>query len=221
MYERQSNGIVIGVVSSLKDETGLRRVRVKYPHLGDDQESDWARIAAPMAGKGRGCFFRPELEDEVLVAFEHGDPRRPYVIGALWSEPDEPPPDDDKQEENNWRFIRSRSGHVIKLNDTAGAETIELIDKDERRKLIIDSAGKKIQILCEEGDVEVLVKSGNVSITAESGDVAVKAVNVTVEAQQSLKLSAGAAVEISGKGGVKVDGSPGMVEVKGSLIKLN
>jgi uncharacterized protein involved in type VI secretion and phage assembly len=220
MNPHESNGIVIGLVTSLKDETGLRRVKVSYPHLGDGIESTWARIATPMAGNKRGCFFRPEVNDEVLVAFEHGDPRRPYIIGALWSEPDAPPPDDGKQEENNWRFIRSRSGHVFKLNDTKDAETIELIDKDEQRMLIIDSPKGKIQIICLKGDVEILVKSGHVQITAESGNVNVKAVNVAIKADQKLSLSAGSTVEIDGKAGVKISSSA-QVEVQGSLIKLN
>src|SRR5215212_313772 len=102
--EKTTNGIVIGLVIDLKDEENIGRVKVKYPHL-EDQPSDWARLASPMAGNKRGTFFRPEVGDEVLVAFEHGEPRRPYIIGALWSKVDPPPPDDGDTEKNNWRFI--------------------------------------------------------------------------------------------------------------------
>src|SRR5690242_926559 len=105
----QVNGIVIGLVKDLEDPQNLGRVRVTFPYL-DDQLSDWARLVTPMAGKDRGVFFRPEVGDEVLVAFELGDVRRPYVLGALWSTTDTPPPDDGKAKDNNWRFIKSRKG---------------------------------------------------------------------------------------------------------------
>ena len=84
MGGQQVNGIVIGLVTDLADPENLGRVRARYPYLGDEI-SDWARLVTPMAGKDRGVFFRPEVGDEVLVAFELGDVRRPYVLGSLWS----------------------------------------------------------------------------------------------------------------------------------------
>ena len=78
-------GVVTGVVTNNKDPDKLGRVKVRFPWLSDTDESWWARVASPMAGKDRGVFFLPEVDDEVLVAFEHGDPRFPYVIGALWN----------------------------------------------------------------------------------------------------------------------------------------
>lgn len=172
MIEARSNGVVIGIVSDLEDDLGLGRIKVTYPHLGN-AESDWARLAVPMAGAERGTFFRPEREDEVLVAFEHGDPRRPYILGSLWSQADPPPPDDGKPKENNLRFIQSRSGHIFLLDDTPGKEKIALIDKDGKRRVVIDSGQQKIQVQCE---------LGNVEIEAPAGDVTVKASNITLEA---------------------------------------
>jgi uncharacterized protein involved in type VI secretion and phage assembly len=192
--ERTSNGIVIGLVIDLKDEENIGRVKVRYPHL-EDQPSDWARIAAPMAGGGRGAFFRPEVGDEVLVAFEHGEPRRPYIIGALWSKADPPPPDDGNAEKNNWRFIQSRSGHIILLDDTQGKEKIVIVDKDNKRKVVIDSANSKIEVICDQGDVEV---------KAAAGDVKVEAVNVSVKATAELKLEA-----------------TGNVTIKGAMVNIN
>ena len=181
------NGIIIGIVDDLKDPENLGRVRVTYPVL-EDQLSDWARLVSLMAGKERGAFFRPEVGDEVLVAFEQGDPRRPYILGGVWSTPDPPPPDDGKPEENNWRFFRSRSGHVFKLDDTQGAERVEIIDKDETHKIIIDTAGDKIQILCDSGDVEVTA----------AGKVDVKAAEVIVKADGAMTLEAGGTMTIKG-----------------------
>lgn len=192
--ERTSNGIVIGLVIDLKDEENIGRVKVKYPHL-EDQPSDWARLAVPMAGKKRGTFFRPEVGDEVLVAFEHGEPRRPYIIGALWSKADPPPEDDGDTEKNNWRFIESRSGHMILLDDTQGKERIVFIDKDNLRKVVIDSANSKIEVICEQGNVEV---------KAAAGDVKVEAINVSVKATAELKLEA-----------------IGNVTIKGAMVNIN
>jgi uncharacterized protein involved in type VI secretion and phage assembly len=188
MAERGSNGIVIGIVADLKDPAGLGRVRVRYPYL-DNQMSDWARLAATMAGNGRGTFFRPEVDDEVLVAFENGDPRRPYVLGSLWSQADPPPEDEGSAADNNWRFIQSRSGHIILLDDTAGSEKIELIDKDGLRRVKIDSANGKIEVTCTQGDVKV---------SAGTGEVRIEALTVVIEAQASLTLKSNGPTTIEG-----------------------
>lgn len=184
----RSNGVVIGVVADLDDPDRLGRVRVQFPHLRNAL-SDWARVVTPMAGSGRGFYWRPEKGDEMLVLFEHGDPTRPYVIGGLWSVAQKPPPDDGKHPDNNWRFIRSRSGHVIKLDDTDGKERIEIIDKDGSRKIVIDSANGKIQVTCDQGDVEVKAGSGTVSIEATT---------VKVKASGSMSLEAGGELTIKG-----------------------
>lgn len=194
MGRRQGNGIVIGIVIDLEDPDNLGRVRVRYPHL-EDQESTWARTVSLMAGPERGAFFRPEVEDEVLIGFEHNDPRRPYVLGAVWNQTDPPPADDNKPKANNWRFFKSRSGHVIKMNDTVGAETIEIIDKDEQRRIVIDSASGKIQVICDAGDVEINASAGKVVVQAQ--EVAIKATgNMSLEAAGTMTIS-GATVNIN------------------------
>lgn len=191
---QRENGILIGTVADLEDPDGLGRVRVKFPSLGD-QLSYWAKIAAPMAGNGRGLFFRPEVDDEVLVAFEMGEPRRPYVLGALWSKVDTPPPDDGNAKENNWRFIKSRSGHILKFDDTQGKERVEIIDKDQRHTIVIDSSGDKIQIICE---------SGNVEIKATAGKIQIEASEAEIKATGNMTLQAG-----------------GQMTIKGSVVNIN
>jgi uncharacterized protein involved in type VI secretion and phage assembly len=182
------NGIVVGIVESLDDPAGLARVQVRFPHL-DDELSNWARLSSPMAGSGRGMFFRPEVNDEVLIAFEQGDTRRPYVLGSLWSDVDKPPPDDGQTKKNNWRFIRSRSGHLIKLDDTEGSEKIEIVTNDGQRSIVFDSAAEKIRIVCQSGDVEVTASGGNVKIEAQ---------NVEVKASGDMNLEAGGTMNIKG-----------------------
>jgi uncharacterized protein involved in type VI secretion and phage assembly len=130
-----------------------------------------ARLATFMAGPDRGSFFVPEPEDEVLIAFEHNDPRRPYVIGALWSKVDQPPASGGDPEANNLRFIKSRSGAVIRFDDTQGAEKVEIIDKDAKHSITLDSAAKRIEVVTENGDVSVSAKAGTVSVEAATVDV--------------------------------------------------
>jgi uncharacterized protein involved in type VI secretion and phage assembly len=134
-------GVVIGVVSNTDDPDSLARVKVSYPWLGDDAESPWARVVTPMAGGDRGIVCRPEVGDEVLVAFEHGDMRFPYVIGAVWNGVDGPPQHRGADGDNNIRMIRSRSGHEILLDDTDGSEKITIVDSSESHKIEISSDG--------------------------------------------------------------------------------
>ena len=123
----------------------------------------------------------------MLVGFEFGDPRRPYIIGSVWSSADKPPPGaNDKPDENNLRFIRSRSGHIIRLDDTPGSERIEIIDKDGARRVVIDSPKGKIEVSCDRGDVDISAPSGTVTISAmnisikATGSVAIKGATVGI-----------------------------------------
>jgi phage baseplate assembly protein V len=185
---QQDNAIVVGIVADLDDPERLGRVRVTYPN-NDDQLSNWARIATPMAGHNRGFRFTPEVGDEVLVAHEQGDKRRPYVLGGLWSTADPPPPDDGDPAANNCRFIRSRSGHLVKLDDTARAEKIEIVDQSGQLHVVIDSAAKKIEVTADTGDIDV---------RAPVGTVTIEATTVKIKASATMDLEAGGALTING-----------------------
>lgn len=84
------NGVVIGLVTQVQPG----QVKVNFPWLDDQHESDWIRIATAMSGSDRGTFLMPELHDEVLVAFDQGNPRMPYIVGFLWNGQDQPPGQD-------------------------------------------------------------------------------------------------------------------------------
>ena len=191
---QRENGILIGTVVDIDDPEKLGRVKLKLPQY-DDQETTWARIASPMAGKNRGFFFRPEVFDEVLVGFENGDLRRAYVLGTLWSKVDPPPPRDGHEPQNNWRFVVSRSGHILKFDDTDGAEKIEIVDKSRNHKIVIDSANSKIQIICSSGDVEVSAPSGTFKVDAQTVDIKASG-QMSVQACGQLKIQ-GATVDIN------------------------
>lgn len=170
------DGVVVGIVTSNRDPDGMARVRVKFPWLSESDESWWARLAAPMAGGDRGVYFLPEVDDEVLVAFEHGDIRFPYVLGGLWNGKQAPPVKNDDGK-NNLRVIHSRSGHVIRLDDSDGSEKIEIIDKTGDNSIVIDSSSNKISI---KSDGDILLES--------QSKVVVKGSTIEIEASGELKL---------------------------------
>lgn len=188
------NGIVIGIVDSLDDTENLGRIKVRYPHL-NDQVSEWARLATPMGGKDRGLFFRPEKDDEVLVCHEQSDPTRPYIVGSLWSKVDPPPSDDGNKVDNNWRFFRSRAGHLLKFDDTSGSERIEIAGSDGKLTMVIDVSGKKIEIAASAGDVTVSAPAG------------------------TLKLE-GKVVEVTATTTMTLEGKTGMT-IKGQTVAIN
>lgn len=177
--------LVIGVVSQLHPSI-MGRVRVKFPHLGDI-ESDWCSVVTPMGGPERGFVMLPEVQDHVLVGFEHGDPLRGFILGAIWNQTQKIPAGDGQAQQNNLRFIRSRSGHVVRLDDTPGKEKIEIIDQSKQQFILIDSAANKIEIQTAKGDVAVQAKSGRVEVQA--AEITVKASgNITIEASGVLTL---------------------------------
>ena len=110
-------GAYPAVVSDIKDPDNQGRVKIRLPWSPDDAGYDlWARLATMMAGNKRGSWFIPEVGDEVLVMFEAGDPRRPYVIGMLWNGKDNPPESMDGAGKNNKKSIVSRNGIKITMD---------------------------------------------------------------------------------------------------------
>ena len=194
-------GVVVGIVTNNRDPENMHRVKVRFPWLSNDVESNWARVAAPMAGKDRGVYFLPEVDDEVLVAFEHGRVDHPYVLGCLWNGQDTAP-ENNNDGENNHRTIKSRSGHVVRLNDAAGSETIEIIDKSGNNKIVVNTADNSIAV---EAQADITIKSATGKLTMEAVGIEIKSqAGVSVQAMQSLDLKANA-----------------QVTVKGALIQLN
>jgi uncharacterized protein involved in type VI secretion and phage assembly len=188
-------GVVVGVVTNNRDPDSMHRVKVRFPWLDNDHESHWARIATAMAGSGRGSYFLPEVDDEVLVAFEHGSLEHPFVIGALWNGKDSAP-ENNSDGQNDNRTIKSRSGHVLRLCDSSGGERIDVIDKTGQNKIVITSADNKIAIQAQ-GDIEITSQTGKVKISGVSIEVTAMT-SVTVQAQTTLDATAGAEVNIKG-----------------------
>ena len=229
-------GVMPAIVTNLDDPEDRGRVKVKFPWMGDAVESFWARTASPMAGGTRGFFYLPEVNDEVLVAFENGDPEHPYVIGHLWNGIDKPPLAKAvavKQGKVVQRIIKSRLGHIILLDDSTDKTSMQFIDKTTKNSIVIDSMANKI-IITAEADIEATAK-GNIKATA-TGNIEAKATgNVKVEATGNLnaKATGTATVESTGSMTVKstasltLEGSmieikaSGIVKIQGSLVQIN
>lgn len=194
-------GIVVGVVTNNQDPDNMGRVKVKFPWLSDTDESYWARLATPMAGKDRGIYVLPEIDDEVLIAFEHGDVRFPYVLGALWNGQDTPP-EQNSDGKNNIRMIKSRSGHIIRLNDEEGKETIEIIDKSGKNSIAIDTANNAIAI----------TSNKDITLKATNGTIKLEAQKVEIKSSTDTKIEASAGMDIK---------ATGTMNVRGATINLN
>jgi uncharacterized protein involved in type VI secretion and phage assembly len=195
------HGVVVGVVTNNQDPEGMGRVKLRFPWLSDEDESQWARVAAPMAGKDRGAYFLPEVEDEVLVAFEHGDPRFPYVLGALWNGKDAPPAKNDDGK-NNVRVIKSRSGHVIRLTDEDGKEKIEIIDKTEKNSVVFDTANNTITVTADK----------DITLSASKGTIKLDAQKIELKSSADTKVESGAGMDVK---------ASGTMNIKGATVNIN
>lgn len=198
------SGVVIGIVTrNGGDEAKPGQVKVRFPRLSDSYESDWIRIAVPMAGNGRGTYFLPEVDDEVLVAFEQGQISSPYVIGALWNGQD-PPPETNADNKNNRRVIRSRSGQVLCFDDTEDGEKIEIHNQDGKNSVVIDMARNCISITAER---DILIES-------RDGQVMIKAKGITLTStSDAISVKSGSSMQLEAKGGTAA--------IKGTTVELN
>nr|HEX4317384.1 phage baseplate assembly protein V [Kofleriaceae bacterium] len=193
------HGLHLAVVADNRDRGA--RLKLTFPWLSDDDASAWARIAVPLAGAGAGTYALPEIGDQVVVVFEHGDIDRPIVVGALWSAA-QPPPESNAGGDNPAALIKSRAGHRVIFDDVHGRVTI--VDATRESSITLDADGDAVRIHSA-GDLTIRA-AGNVAITANavaiaatdtlavSGrDAAVRAATLSVTAGTQL-VAAGASV---------------------------
>ncbi len=161
-------GLYPALVSDIKDPDGLGRVKVTLPQTPDTATSyeAWARLATMMAGNNRGSWFVPDENDEVLVGFEGGDPRRPYVVGALWNEKHTPPQAMDGAGRNAKKVLRSRNGVKVTLDDTDGQEQLVLETPGGQKVTLKDGAGA---VLLEDSNGNAIkLEPSGITITASA-----------------------------------------------------
>ena len=190
-----------------KDPQKLGRVKVKFPTVSDKDTSWWAPIIMVGAGKNRGWFFIPEVDDEVLCLFEHGEFERPLVVGALWNGKDKPA--DKNPGGNPRRVIRSRAGSKITFDDDQMKLVIE--DGTGKGKITFDANGNKVIIEALEGDVCFQSPAGDMTIVAKS---------IELTASANLEIHAGDKMQLGTDGSAKVDGGSG-VTMSGAKVNLN
>jgi phage protein D len=198
---RMVPGVVIAQVTDVNDPDRLGRVKLTFPWLSDSYVTDWARTVGAGAGPDRGAVVLPEVNDEVLVAFEQGDVSRPFVIGGLWNGVDRPPLGDGLIDGSTGAvkrrgFVSKKAGALIFFDDDAD-EGIALMTGDRKYRIALNATKTTIHVTSD-GKVEI---SGAQDVTIKAGT------NLELEAGASLKLK-GANVSISGDGPVQVKGNP-------------
>lgn len=211
-------GVMIGLVTNNQDPEKMGRVKVEFPTLSEQNESNWARIASPMAGKERGFYFLPEVGDEVLVVFEHGDINFPYILGALWNGKDKPP-SDNSDGKNDQRIIQSRSGHKIILDDKEGEEKIIIQDKTGKNKVMIDSKSNTMNVTVEK-DLTIETK-GKITIKNSEGDIAIDCKNLSIKTQEKCQLDVGTDCTIEAKNKYELKASAGLGIKCSAGVKIN
>jgi phage protein D len=191
-------GLVVGQVTSVADPDGLARVKVSFPWLSDTYESDWARLVQAGAGNERGMVVLPEVNDEVIVAFDHGDIRRPYVLGGVYSKKNPPDEGEGLIDDGTGAVLRrgfvSRQGHALVFFDDDGDTGIALL-----------SAGRGLRLSMNESDTVIKISSDGAVAIEASGTVSIK----------------GRDIDLSAESGVSIDGGSGNVKVTGTQIQLN
>jgi type VI secretion system secreted protein VgrG len=209
-------GMHVARVVDLKDPDKLGRIKISYPWL-DSEQTAWVRMIVPHAGKDRGWYALPELNDEVLVGYEHGNTDHPIVLGCLYNK-DNAPMQEAISADNDVKMLMTRSGNKIVLNDKNGAEQIVISQKDGKNQIVLDISGPSITISTE-GDISVKGKQ-NITIEAEQGgitmkaasDVKIEGANVEIKASANIKSEAGANNDIKGNA---------QVNVKGAMVNIN
>ncbi len=196
MAVNRISGVVSGVVTDNRDPRGLGRV--KLARRASRRRERLGRVAAPSAGNRRGIYFLPEVGDEVLVAFDKGDPRRPYIVGCLWGgKAATRPPESNAGGRNDVRVIRSRSGHQIRFDDSPEGERIEIIHSGGS-SIVIDDAGTTIK------------SDGDMTISA-GGKLVLEGRSVEVAADTTATVK-GTMVEVSGAASTTI---------RGGIVRIN
>ncbi|MGV0028543.1 phage baseplate assembly protein V [Phormidesmis priestleyi] len=214
--------LMVSIVSNNKDPQGWGRVRVKFPTLTEVDESSWARVVRVGAGADRGFDCLPEINDEVLVAFEHGDIHRPYVIGGVWNEKDAPPEKvDDTIVDGKVRLrtIKTRTGHTLQFveEDKAKSKAGVCVTTKEGHHLYLNDSEKFIEVKTKGGHILRLDDSDKTIAMTSTGDIALKA--GTTGTSRKISLNAGE-IALTGTQKITLTVGGSTIEVTPTGIKI-
>ncbi len=207
-------GLHVARVVDLNDPESLGRIKISYPWL-DSQQTAWVRLMVPHAGKDRGWYALPELDDEVLIGYEHGNTDHPVVLGCLYNK-ENSPMQEAVSSDNDIKMFMTRSGNKIVFNDKDGSEQILISQKEGKNQIVLDISGPSISITTE-GDISI--KGNNLAVEAQEGitmkassDVKIEGANIEIKAQGNITSEAAANNDIKGNA---------QVNVKGGMVNLN
>jgi len=228
-------GLTIGIVTNNKDPDGVGRVRVKFPALSDQEESWWARVVTPGAGSSAGLMFMPQIDDEVLVGFEHGDMRRAFVLGGVWGAKAKPPTAAETFLAQNkvvhWGLrtmngttLGIRSGdkpedkhYKVALPDGTtqymGSDKTEIVAMNKSIEL---RSGQASILITDKGDIQI--KGGNIKLEATQG-ITIDGLTIAGKAKTSFKAEGATSLDLKGGASASLEAS-GITQVKGSLVKI-
>ncbi len=171
-------GVFPAIVTDIVDSDSLGRIQVKFPWLGSDGESvrSWATLLSPYADDQQGFFVLPAVDTQVVVAFEAGDLRRPYIIGSAWNGRESMP--ETPAASNNKRLIKTRSGSLLEFDDTDGAEKVT-VSMRSGHKLVMENAAQQVQLTHSNGCVVRFNAAGQIEIQANATvEITASSVNV-------------------------------------------
>ncbi|MFN0123888.1 MAG: phage baseplate assembly protein V [Blastocatellia bacterium] len=177
-------GVFPAIVTGIADPEDLGRIELKFPWLGADGDAvrAWATLLSPYADDNQGFFVLPAVDTQVVVAFEAGDLRRPYIVGSAWNGreamPESPAAPNDK------RLIRTRAGSLLEFDDTSGAAKVTLSMRSGHA-LTLDDSAQEVTLRHANGCTIRFDVSGNVTITAMSAMTINAPAGLTVNAPTS------------------------------------
>jgi len=204
-------GVASALVTNTQDPLCQGRVKLTFPWLSAEYESDWCRVAQ-LGGVNGGGLFLPEVHDEVLCAFDRGSLDHPYVIAGLYNGMNHPTPDPDGypqyDETNgaiNWRSLASRNGHMVELLDVREPPSSGIRAITGRKKLLVH---------LDEGGID----APSATITVKSSGGAADAV-ITVSNTGEINITGGRGVSIKAGADLSLEAT-GTVSIKGATVSL-
>ncbi len=208
------NGLQIGIVTQLEsDPEGEDRIQVRFPVVDNQGEGIWVRVATLDAGENRGSFFRPEIDDEVIVGFINGNPNEAVILGMMNSSAKPAPLT--ASDSNHEKGFVTRSKIKFLFNDDKKSASLET---PGGKKFILDDDAGVIHFEDENGN-KVVVDSGGITLDSPkdiilkaTGDIRLEGMNISVKANAQFKAEGSAGAEIS---------TSAVAVLKGSMVQIN
>ena len=156
-------GLYPAIVVDIVDKSGLGKIKVKLPTLGDgDAVFAWATLLSPYAEDDQGLPGFPSVDTQVIVGFLAGDPDHPFIVGSAWNGKEKQPLMPESR--NNKRALVTRSGSRLEFDNTQGVSKVTLSMKTGHR-VELDEGARRITVRHADG-CSVTLKSTNITVVA-------------------------------------------------------